>query len=273
MALSNTSQRIIVSLIAIPLIVLVSYLGKVPFLLFVVLIGGVSFIEFSKLVNAKDIEINNTIGILSVISILANSYFEFIAAYPLIIIITLVVLIVELFRNKGSAIINIGSTLLGILYIGLFAGSILMIREFFADSILLYNQGGYLIISILATIWMCDSAAFFLGKAFGKHKLFPRVSPKKSIEGAVAGFLFSLITMVAAKELILDFLTITDAVIIGILIGIFGQIGDLVESLIKRDSEVKDSSQLIPGHGGIFDRFDSFLFSSPIVYLYLYYML
>ena len=85
MALSNTAQRIIVSLIAIPLIVVVSYLGEIPFFLFVVLIGVVSFIEFSKLLNNKDIKINTAVGTLSIISILASTYFQFIAAYPLIL--------------------------------------------------------------------------------------------------------------------------------------------------------------------------------------------
>ena len=124
----------------------------------------------------------------------------------------------------------------------------------------------------MASIWICDSAACFLGTAFGKHKLFPRVSPNKSWEGAVAGFIFAIVAMIAAKAVVLDELNLTDAVVIGFIIGTIGQIGDLVESLIKRDAGVKDSSQLIPGHGGIFDRFDSLLFTSPAVYIYLYFL-
>jgi len=103
----------------------------------------------------------------------------------------------------------------------------------------------------------------------GKHKLFPRVSPQKSWEGAVFGFVFSILTMLLAKVIILDFLSWTSVVILGIIIGIIGQIGDLVESLFKRDAGVKDSSNLIPGHGGIFDRFDSLLYSAPVILLYL----
>ena len=138
---------------------------------------------------------------------------------------------------------------------------------------MLYTEAGYLIISIFASIWVCDSAAYFIGSALGKHKLFPRVSPKKSWEGAIAGFIFAVVTLIAARELLLDILSLTDAVIIGILIGIFGQLGDLVESLLKRDAGVKDSSSIIPGHGGIFDRFDSILFTVPIVYLYFYFFI
>jgi phosphatidate cytidylyltransferase len=175
----------------------------------------------------------------------------------------------ELSRNKESAVANIGATLTGIFYIGLFSASLVKLREYYADSYFFYDQGGYLIISLFATIWICDSAAYFIGSAFGKHKILTRISPKKSWEGGIAGFIFSVLAMVIAKILILDLLSIQDAVAIGIIIGTFGQAGDFVESMIKRDANVKDSSSLIPGHGGIFDRFDSLLFSAPLIYLYL----
>ena len=106
---------------------------------------------------------------------------------------------------------------------------------------------------------------------FGKHKLMPRVSPSKSWEGAIAGFIFAIITMIIAKSILLEFLTLKDVIVLGIIIGFIGQLGDLVESLFKRDSGVKDSSGLIPGHGGMFDRFDSLLMSAPVIWLYLRY--
>ena len=176
----------------------------------------------------------------------------------------------ELFRNRGSAIINIGATLLGVFYIGIFSSSIIGIREFYSEGGR-YYYGGYLIISVIITIWVCDSAAFYAGTAFGKHKLFPRVSPKKSWEGAIFGFIFSIISMIIIHEIFLSFIPLTEALIIGIIIGTIGQIGDLVESLYKRDAGVKDSSNIIPGHGGIFDRFDSLIFASPVILLILKY--
>jgi phosphatidate cytidylyltransferase len=159
--------------------------------------------------------------------------------------------------------------LLAILYAGLFSASIIGIREFYSDVPLSYTNGGFIIISIFITLWMTDSAAYFIGSAIGKHKLFPRVSPNKSWEGAIAGFVFAIITLVVLKSILLNFLDWTDVIAFGIIIGIFGQVGDLIESLIKRDANVKDSSNIIPGHGGIFDRFDSLLFSAPIIFLYL----
>jgi len=129
--------------------------------------------------------------------------------------------------------------------------------------------GGFTVVAIFATIWICDTAAYFGGKTFGKHKLFVKVSPNKTWEGAVFGFIFSVLTMLAAKILVIDYLSYQHAIVIGALVGIFGQIGDLIESRFKRDSGVKDSSSIIPGHGGVYDRFDSLIYVSPIVYLYI----
>ena len=269
MSISNTATRIIVSVIAIPAIVLACYFGEHYFFAFVLGIGIISYYEFWLFVKNKDIEASFIVGIISVGVIITNSYVSFIAHYPLFITILLLLTIIELFRNKKSAIINLGTTLLGILYFGLFASALLSIREIYQVN---YTQGGLLIISIFASIWICDSAAFFGGTALGKHKLFPRVSPNKSWEGAIFGLLFAVLAMVISKVLFLDFLSWLDVIAIGLIVGIIGQIGDLIESLFKRDAGVKDSSALIPGHGGIFDRFDSLLYTAPAVLLYIKYL-
>ena len=242
MSISNTATRIIVSVIAIPAIVLACYFGEYYFFAFVLGIGIISYYEFWSFVKNKDINANLIIGIISVGVIITNSYKSFIAHYPLFITILLLLTIIELFRNKKSAIINLGTTLLGILYFGLFASALLSIREIYQVN---YTQGGLLIISIFASIWICDSAAFFGGTALGKHKLFPRVSPNKSWEGAVFGLLFAVLAMLFSKVLFLDFLSWLDVIAIGLIVGIIGQIGDLIESLFKRDAGVKDSSTLM----------------------------
>ena len=241
-------------------------------MLFILAIASISFYEFVKMTENKGTKPNIYFGLPAVLFMIVNVYYRAVDYEIVILLIVSITLVIELFRNKDSAINNTGSTLIGIFYIGLFSSSIIGIRELYSFSYALYPHGGFIIISILVSIWLCDSAAFFLGTAFGKHKLFPRVSPSKSWEGAVAGFVFSILGMAAGKALVIDFLNWDDVIIIGIIIGLFGQIGDLVESLFKRDCGVKDSSSLIPGHGGIFDRFDSFIFSAPLVYLYLYYI-
>ncbi len=267
--LSNLGTRVIVALVGIPLILAACIIGKIPFLIFAFGIGIISFVELSKMLEGKKHYLNNRIGELSVTVIIFNTYFQIIEFEKLALIIVAVLMLAELFRNSGSAVSNIGSTLIGIFYIGLFASSLIMLREFYNESFFTYDQGGYLIISVFVSIWLCDSAAYFVGTAIGTHKMLPRVSPNKSWEGAIAGFVFSIVGMLAARFLVLDFLSITDAVVIGIIVGTFGQAGDFIESMIKRDANVKDSSSIIPGHGGIFDRFDSLIFSAPIIYLYL----
>ncbi|MFH0736686.1 MAG: phosphatidate cytidylyltransferase [bacterium] len=266
----NTITRIVVSLLAAPIILFLCYFGKLPFLFFVSVLGLVSFYEFSIMAAKKSSHVNKLIGYIAVLAIILNSYYNFIE-FEILVYITIVMLfLIELFRKKNSAIFNTGSTLAGIFYIGLFSSALIKIRELYNISSFIYDRGGLIIISLLLTIWVCDSAAFFIGSPFGKHKLYPRISPNKSWEGAIAGFVFSIFTVIALKSIILDFLSWQDIIIMGVVVGVFGQMGDLIESLIKRDANVKDSSSLIPGHGGLFDRFDSLLFTAPIIYLYFH---
>ena len=271
MAKTENFKRVIIAIIAIPLILIASFLGGIYFFLFVVAISLLSFYEFSLLVKNKGADINLFLSSILILVLLLNSYYHFTNLEAIILLGSLSLLIIELFRNKGSAINNLGSVFLGIFYIGIFATSLINLREYYSTSLEVSVNGAILIISILASIWIGDSAAYYGGITFGRHKLFPRVSPKKSWEGAIFGFIFSVGTMILARVLVLDFLNWKNILIIGVIIGVIGQIGDLVESLIKRDSQVKDSSSLIPGHGGFFDRFDSLLFSAPAIWIYLKY--
>jgi phosphatidate cytidylyltransferase len=266
---NKLTTRIIVAVVGIPAVVLVSLFGKLWFLAFVALIGLAGYLEFSRMARNRKYYPNPLIGSVSVAAIISNAYFHYIEFHVLVILIVSLLLILELFRNRESAIANLGTTFLGVFYSGLFASSLIDLREFYKDSAFTYSQGGYLIISILATIWVCDSAAYFIGSALGNNKILPRVSPNKSWEGSFAGFIFSIIVMLACKPILADFLEWRDAIVIGLIVGIIGQAGDFIESLLKRDAHVKDSSSFIPGHGGVLDRFDSLLFTAPIVYLYL----
>ncbi len=272
MALENTVKRVLVSIVAIPLILFVSYLGSFFFFSFVLAIALISFYEFSNLAKSKGAYTNLWIGFTALILLLINQFNYIFETYSFLLFLLIALTLIELFRNKNSAIMNIGSTLLGIFYIGLFASSLIGIREFYPSIGDLYSRGGYIIISIFISIWICDSAAFFCGTSLGKHKLFPRVSPNKSWEGAIFGFIFAIISMILLKFVILEFLSWSSVIVFGIVVGTIGQFGDLVESLIKRDAGVKDSSNLIPGHGGIFDRFDSLLYTAPVILLYLKYI-
>jgi phosphatidate cytidylyltransferase len=118
-------------------------------------------------------------------------------------------------------------------------------------------------------VWVCDTAAYLVGKRWGRRRLMPDVSPRKTAEGAWGGLVATIGAAFVARATFAPFLSAVDAALLGFLVGVFGQLGDLVESLLKRDVDTKNSSELIPGHGGVLDRFDSLLFAAPIVYYYL----
>ena len=308
----NLAPRVGVALVAIPCILFVCYKGGLLFLLFVLAIGILALLEFFTLAKAKGGNPQTAVAIIGLTVLHLSFYHEQIQnlIVPLFInsggisllmklqlfltalfLFLTLVMLVELFRNKGSVFLNAGFTIFGVMYVGIFLASLTGIRElfgaefpyhlaiqFFPQSSSLsdatihsttYAWGGITIIAILVSIWMCDTMAYFGGLSMGKHKLFPRVSPNKSWEGAVWGFFGALITMILFQHYFLPYLKLHQAIIIGVMIGVFGQIGDLIESLLKRDAGVKDSSSLIPGHGGVFDRFDSLIFVSPMLYLYI----
>lgn len=310
--MSNLTTRILTAVVAIPVIILITLSGGVFFLGFVVLLSALALREFYDMSIAKGAQPQKIGGLIAGVGINLAFFHSSLQTwivgwcesfgvripFPsqsqlLLIIVLLSVVVIslrELFRNNGSAINNLSTTFFGIFYVSLFFGTWIGIRELFtitdpvvshfylvrlgvSDGAQIYSSGGYMVLSIFVMIWICDSAAFHFGKLWGRHKLFPRVSPNKSWEGAIAGFLFALGAALATRYFVAQYLTMADALVIGVIVGFFGQLGDLLESLLKRDARVKDSSSLIPGHGGVLDRFDSLLFVSPLVYLYLDFIL
>ncbi|MCX6133952.1 MAG: phosphatidate cytidylyltransferase [Ignavibacteriales bacterium] len=305
---SSLPTRLAVALVAIPVIVWAAMAGSYFFFALVAVISAVSLHEFYVLAETKGAFPQKAVGIAGgflvnaafIYERLQVEVFSFFASrgFPLsmfsqlqfllvtLLVFLLVVLLIELFRQKGSPMMNAGATVFGVMVVSLFFGTLIEIRELFPfgfpvskffsvamagdlELATISRWGGYTIVSLLASIWICDTAAYFGGLTFGRHRLFERVSPKKSWEGAVFGFVGAVLAMLAARALVLDYLRLQDALILGVIVGIFGQLGDLVESRFKRDANVKDSSALIPGHGGVYDRFDSLVFVAPIVYLYI----
>jgi phosphatidate cytidylyltransferase len=185
----------------------------------------------------------------------------------IVLLITSFTFINELFqKNKTN---NISTTFTNIFYIGLP----------FTLLILIYNNSSFEIINIALAIfillWVNDSFAYLVGKNFGKNKLFERISPKKTIEGFIGGLIFTLIAgIIIAKYNQIYMHDVKEHlyptwIIIALIVSIFGTIGDLIESMFKRQAGIKDSSNLIPGHGGFLDRLDSFIFVIPFIFIYL----
>ncbi|MBI4428473.1 MAG: phosphatidate cytidylyltransferase [Ignavibacteriales bacterium] len=305
---SSLPTRVAVAAVAIPAIVVLALEGGYWFFGLVALISSLSLAEFYKLSEKKNVFPLASLGLffgilmnlafiyerlqLDLYQILSDagirlSMFSQLQFFLVVVLLfTLTVLLTELFRDKGSPTLNIAVTVFGVLGISVFFGTLIGLREIFpygfpvykffsvavADTVQLdriNRWGGYTVVSLLAAIWVCDTAAYFGGVTFGRHKLLELVSPGKTWEGGVFGFVFAVATMVVAQSTVLDYLEFHHAIVIGVFVGIFGQLGDLVESRFKRDAGVKDSSSIIPGHGGMYDRFDSLVFLSPIVYLYI----
>jgi len=163
------------------------------------------------------------------------------------------------------SITRIGISLFGTLYVSFLLSHVSLIRNL--------QNGKAWALFLIVTVWAGDIFAFSGGTLFGRHKLYPKISPKKSYEGLIGGILGSIGFAMAFTFLFLPHLDRGVCVLLAIGIGIFGQIGDFSESMLKRSAQVKDSGGLIPGHGGMLDRIDSFLFSSPFLYYSLLYLL
>lgn len=173
--------------------------------------------------------------------------------------------ILEMLKPKPNPFINLGKVFLTIMYISL--PILLALR-------LPVIEGEYrpeIILIVFALIWANDSFAYIIGKNFGKHKLIERISPKKTIEGFVGGLVLTLVIGYVVSLNFNVFNTWQWLVITGI-IGIFGVLGDLVESMFKRKAKIKDSGRFMPGHGGVLDRFDSFIVSIPFIYIFIQYI-
>lgn len=179
--------------------------------------------------------------------------------------------LIVLFMGRQPYIANVATTALGFMYGGWLPCHILLLRQMGSDSVNFFvpglNDGLYLLLYVFLIVVATDIGAYYFGSKFGRIKLSKVISPKKTVEGAIGGGLFAV--FIAAFGVLYTNLTLVEAIIGGVLITIFAQLGDLSESLIKRDAGVKDSSNILPGHGGLLDRTDSYVFALPVAYYYL----
>jgi phosphatidate cytidylyltransferase len=181
-----------------------------------------------------------------------------------LVAITVSAMVVELFRRHGSMLAGFPLVLLASIYVGLLPAYILRFYD-------LGGGGGsspWPVYWVLILIFACDTAAYVVGSNFGRHKLWPRVSPSKSWEGSIAGVITSVALAVGLVRMVPE-LSLPSRIVAGLLVGVFAQIGDLGESLMKREAAMKDSGTTFPGHGGVLDRLDSVVLAVPILYYWL----
>jgi phosphatidate cytidylyltransferase len=177
--------------------------------------------------------------------------------------------IFELYRKKQQPFTNIAFTLMGVLYIAL---PLALLNFFYSPFQSRGEFNTHILIAFFTITWLVDTAAYLVGMAFGRHRLFERISPKKSWEGSIGGFLMGIISAWVISLIFKD-LQFYQWAIIATIITISGGFGDLVESMFKRSVNTKDTGNILPGHGGILDRFDCVFFSAPFVFIYIHFFI
>ncbi len=269
--------RFLTGITFVPVLILATRAGGAFFLLLVNWILAAATWEFYGLMEAKGVHPSKKVGITASLVLAAVVYatgFEHLGLFLSVFVLTIVVR--ELFREKVAfPIYDIATTVFGVVYVGWLMAHLILLRELPRSLGQPDLVGAHLVLYSILIVWSCDTGAYFFGLMLGRHKLLPHVSPSKSIEGSAAGFLCAIGAAFWGRAWFAHFpdgaplLSVGQTVFLGCLLGVSGQLGDLVESLLKRDARVKDASSTIPGHGGVLDRFDSLLFSAPVAYYYL----
>ncbi len=261
--------RLAVILLGVPCLYLVTDRGGIFFLLLVELIILLGLREFYVLMKAKGYQPFEALGYFCSLAISWYAWHEGVVV-PLILTASLLAIMIrELFRREMSQSLgHMAVTVFGIMYVGWLGSHLVLLRELPVSLAINENIGAHLVFLVALLTWATDTSAYLFGVAFGRHKLIPRISPNKTIEGAVGGLLGAALVGWLLTRGLVPFMTPLAGAVLGLVVGSMAQLGDLVESLIKRDAGIKDTAELIPGHGGVLDRFDSMLFTAPVVYYY-----
>ncbi len=255
-------QRCLTAFLGIPLAIFLVYLGGIPFCIVVTIISLLGIHEFFNILLPSKVGLMRYYAYFSGVVWQAATFFQMNIIPQLLIFLFLFGLILYIINYNKLRLQDFTLAVLGVVYVfGLFNYLILM-RLFTPN-------GKWWVFLGLILIWSNDVGAFFIGRGFGRHKLHELVSPKKTIEGALGG-IFLTIFITSMINIAFGFMLFSQSVLLSILVSVLCIFGDLWESGLKRIAGVKDSGSLLPGHGGILDRFDSLLFAVPVMYYYLH---
>jgi len=262
------TKRVTTSLLIVVLVALITfYFPNWVFSLLASFLIGVALLEFFEMAEKKNIFVYKYFGIIVGMCVPVIIYFQmgnegYFTLEPFFIVIACLFIFVLQFtrRDSSQSLVSIAVTLFGLLYIA-------WLFSFFVK-LKFMPQGALLVSFVVLVTKMGDIGAYLVGNSIGKHNLIPRISPHKTVEGTMGGLLFSVISAVISK-LYLPAFPMGHLVVLGLLLGVLAQVGDLAESLLKRDCGVKDSGAILSGFGGMFDLIDSLLFTAPIFYFYV----
>ena len=257
-------RRIYTILVLAPLVYAVTrYLPPLAFSGAVVLAGGLALFEFYRMCfGGRSHSLLIGIGLTGFAALILVTHRPDILV-PILLATLIGIISVPLLSRISleQSLRDSAVTLFGVLYLGLTLGTLSMTR--------LLPQGEWLIFFLLLVTWASDTGAYYVGTLFGRHRLAPTISPKKTVEGLVGGFFGAIIVAYAARWWFLPELSSLDCLILATLLTITGLWGDLTESAMKRSVGMKDSGGILPGHGGMLDRLDSLLFTAPVFYYYV----
>ena len=260
--------RIISGSVLVALTVLaVMYATPVYFLIGIGLIGTACLYEYFGLVRAMGVHVQPWFGYLAFWVLLIDFRYRSFPVLGTLGAVLIIAFLSALWRPRRPVqdrAFALMAEVLGIVYFALFLYSAIPVRFDFGDETSLHWT-----LLLLIVIWAGDTAALAVGKTLGKTPFAPVLSPRKTYEGAIGGLLAGVGFAAAAQALFFPDLPLHHVIAVSVLLGIFGQLGDLAESMLKRAAATKDSSHLIPGHGGALDRMDSLLFAFPVLYIYL----
>lgn len=256
--------RIITGVIAAALFIPFVVYGQLPFALLVYAIAAVGLFEILRMKQIKITSVPGILALLAVFALLMPSEWEAkvvetitYSKFELLFIAVILLLVYTVLVKNRFTFDDVGFVILSALYVGIGFYYLIATRD----------AGVTYLIFALLIVWVTDSGAYFTGRALGKNKLWPEISPNKTIEGFVGGVVLAVIAAIIMQFIAPFDISWVLLIIVAIISSVFGQMGDLVESAIKRHYDVKDSGNILPGHGGILDRFDSLLFVLPLLSL------
>ncbi len=265
----SNSSRTIVNLIGIPFLLTCIFLGDdsiitIPvFSILVFIIMILSTVEWNSLTETQYKHIKN-LNFVSICGLFLTLYnFKSTSFVAIVIVIHLLIgSLMSTICVTKKPLKTLSNSIFGVVFIGVCIGSLILIRNL--------DIGLNITYMMFISIWTCDTFAFFFGKKYGRKKLSPSLSPNKTWFGAMSGTIGSMfIVLIFYTFIPISNFNILDYIVFGLIFGVLGQIGDLLESSFKRERNIKDTSNILQGHGGLLDRFDSLSFASPVLYLYL----
>lgn len=258
--------RVLSALVLLPLVVgAVWFLPPIATLFLAVTAAVLAFFEYTVIVAALDAHVPRVIMGAAVIAACVSIGGGYFAADTVLMsaLIAVGALAVAAGRPGPAVLRDSAASILPVVYIGLPLGAIAAVRAF---------AGREAVLLLIFTIIVSDSAQFYCGRAFGRRPLAVTISPKKTLEGAIGGLIFGTLTMTAGGRWVFPDAPWLLLILVSACIPALGIVGDLFESLLKRSAGVKDSSNIIPGHGGVLDRIDSWLFAAPLYYAFIRYL-